>query len=204
MLYENILKNVSKCITLTAEETEQFTGMLTTKKVPKKTMLLEEGEICQFEGYLQKGCVRIYYLDENGFEVTLAFAVEDWWISDIASFHYHTPSSLYMETLEDSEFLMLTPDTKERLLETIPKFERVFRMLVQRRLAVLQNRLIHSCGRSIPRIYRALSYDISASTTILYCFLFGCFAGICQYYTKTACSKEIAAAFVASGSISSE
>jgi|GEM_PF-3691320 len=148
MLYENILKNVSKCITLTAEETEQFTGMLTTKKVPKKTMLLEEGEICQFEGYLQKGCVRIYYLDENGFEVTLAFAVEDWWISDIASFHYHTTSSLYMETLEDSEFLMLTPDTKERLLETIPKFERVFRMLVQRRLAVLQNRLIHTSNLS--------------------------------------------------------
>ncbi|MCS4167744.1 MULTISPECIES: Crp/Fnr family transcriptional regulator [Sphingobacterium] len=147
MLYENILKNVSKCITLTAEETEQFTGLLTAKKVPKKTMLLEEGEVCQFEGYLQKGCVRIYYLDENGFEVTLAFAVEDWWISDIASFHYHTPSSLYMETLEDSEFLMLTPETKERLLETVPKFERVFRMLVQRRLAVLQNRLIHTMAK---------------------------------------------------------
>ncbi|WP_293886686.1 MULTISPECIES: Crp/Fnr family transcriptional regulator [unclassified Sphingobacterium] len=147
MIYENILKNVSKCITLTAEEIAQFTGILTTKKFPKKTMLLNEGEICQFEGYVQKGCVRIYYLDENGFEVTLAFAVEDWWISDIASFHYHTPSSLYMETLEDSEFLMLTPDTKERLLETIPKFERVFRMLVQRRLAVLQNRLIHTMAK---------------------------------------------------------
>ena len=67
MIYENILKNVSKCITLTAEEIAQFTGILTTKKFPKKTMLLNEGEICQFEGYVQKGCVRIYYLDENGF-----------------------------------------------------------------------------------------------------------------------------------------
>ena len=153
MIYENILKNVSKCITLTAEEIAQFTGILTTKKFPKKTMLLNEGEICQFEGYVQKGCVRIYYLDENGFEVTLAFAVEDWWISDIASFHYHTPSSLYMETLEDSEFLMLTPDTKERLLETIPKFERVFRMLVQRRLAVLQNRLIHTMAKPAADLY---------------------------------------------------
>jgi len=153
MIYENILKNVSKCITLTAEEIAQFTGILTTKKFPKKTMLLNEGEICQFEGYVQKGCVRIYYLDENGFEVTLAFAVEDWWISDIASFHYHTPSSLYMETLEDSEFLMLTPDTKEKLLETIPKFERVFRMLVQRRLAVLQNRLIHTMAKPAADLY---------------------------------------------------
>lgn len=144
MDYENILNNVSKCISLTDEERKLFTELLTIRKVPKKTILLEEGEVCQFEGYIQKGCVRIYYLDENGFEVTLAFAVEDWWISDIASFHYHRPSSLYMETLEESEFLMLTPETKDRLLEIVPKFERVFRMLVQRRLAVLQNRLIHT------------------------------------------------------------
>ncbi|WON94987.1 MULTISPECIES: Crp/Fnr family transcriptional regulator [unclassified Sphingobacterium] len=147
MLYENILKNVSKCITLTEEEIQIFTGLLTVRKVPKKTLLLQEGEVCQFEGYLQKGCVRIYYLDENGFEVTLAFAVEDWWISDIASFHYHTPSSLYMETLEDSELLVLTPETKETLLLDVPKFERVFRMLVQRRLTVLQNRLIHTMAK---------------------------------------------------------
>ncbi|WP_411973249.1 Crp/Fnr family transcriptional regulator [Sphingobacterium sp. Lzh-3] len=147
MLYENILKNVSKCITLTEEEIQIFTGLLTVRKVPKKTLLLQEGEVCQFEGYLQKGCVRIYYLDENGFEVTLAFAVEDWWISDIASFHYHTPSSLYMETLEDSELLVLTPETKETLLVDVPKFERVFRMLVQRRLTVLQNRLIHTMAK---------------------------------------------------------
>ena len=147
MLYENILKNVSKCITLTEEEIQIFTGLLTVRKVPKKTLLLQEGEVCQFEGYLQKGCVRIYYLDENGFEVTLAFAVEDWWISDIASFHYHTPSSLYMETLEDSELLVLTPETKETLLVDVPKFERVFRMLVQRSLTVLQKRLIHTMAK---------------------------------------------------------
>ncbi|WP_343567636.1 Crp/Fnr family transcriptional regulator [Sphingobacterium sp.] len=138
---------MSKCITLTEEEIQIFTGLLTVRKVPKKTLLLQEGEVCQFEGYLQKGCVRIYYLDENGFEVTLAFAVEDWWISDIASFHYHTPSSLYMETLEDSELLVLTPETKETLLVDVPKFERVFRMLVQRRLTVLQNRLIHTMAK---------------------------------------------------------
>jgi len=110
MMYENILKNVSKCITLTQEETEQFTELLTTRKVPKKTLLLQEGEVCQFEGYLQKGCVRIYYLDENGFEVTLAFAVEDWWISDIASFHYHTPSSLYMETRDQRKITGHCPE----------------------------------------------------------------------------------------------
>ena len=146
-MFEEILTNVAKCIPLNEDEATFFTALLTHRKIPKKTVLLREGEICQFEGYIQQGCVRIYYLDENGFEVTLNFAVEDWWISDIASFHYHTPSSLYMETLEDCEIYFLNPESKEKLLQELPKFERVFRMLVQRRLAVLQNRLIHTISK---------------------------------------------------------
>ena len=87
----------------------------TVKAIPAKTILLHEGEICQFEGYIHKGCIRTYYIDENGFEVTLYFAVEDWWVSDIASFHEQKPSRLYIEALEDSEIYMLTPQTKDIL-----------------------------------------------------------------------------------------
>lgn len=152
-MFDDILANVSKCISLREDDIAVFTALLSPRTIPKKTMLLREGEICQFEGYIQQGCVRIYYLDENGFEVTLNFAVEDWWISDIASFHYHQPSSLYMETLEDCEIYFLNPDSKEKLLQTLPQFERVFRMLVQRRLAVLQNRLIHTISKPATERY---------------------------------------------------
>ncbi|MFD1770358.1 Crp/Fnr family transcriptional regulator [Sphingobacterium suaedae] len=152
-MFDNIVHNVSKCITLTADETRLFTDLLQHRMVPKKTVLLRAGEICQFEGYIEKGCVRIYYLDENGFEVTLTFAVEDWWISDIASFHDQTPSVLYMETLEDCEIFMLSPQTKDHLLERVPSFERVFRMLVQRRLSTLQNRLINTISKPAAERY---------------------------------------------------
>ena len=109
---------------------------------------MREGEVCQFEGYIHKGCVRVYYLDDNGFEVTILFAIEDWWISDIASFQDQKPSNLYIETIEDSEIFMLDPATKEKLLKEIPKFERVFRMLVQRNLFTLQNRLVNTISKS--------------------------------------------------------
>jgi CRP/FNR family cyclic AMP-dependent transcriptional regulator len=147
-MYSNIINNVSKCITLTAEEQAQFTDLLEFKTIPKKTILLREGEICQFEGYIQKGCVRIYYVNENGFEVVLSFAVEDWWVSDIASFHENKPSLFFIETLEETEMFLLTPQTKEKLLVTIPKFERVFRLLVQRNLSSVQNRLVNTISKT--------------------------------------------------------
>ncbi|SFN04423.1 cAMP-binding domain of CRP or a regulatory subunit of cAMP-dependent protein kinases [Chryseobacterium oleae] len=147
-MFENIIRNVSRFIDLTEEEHKTFTDLLSCQTFSKKAVLLREGEICLFEGYIQKGCVRLYCLDDNGTEVTLLFAIEDWWISDIASFQEQKPSKVYIEALEDSEIYVLTPATKEKLLQEIPKFERVFRMLVQRNLSTLQNRLVDTISKT--------------------------------------------------------
>lgn len=146
-MFQNIIKNISRFVKLTPEEEKIYEDLLTLQKFPKKTLLLREGEICQFEGFIKEGCVRTYYLDENGFEVTLLFAVEDWWITDIASFNNQIPSKIFIETLEDTEIYMLTPETKEELLRKVPKFERAFRLLIQRYVVTLQNRLVNTISQ---------------------------------------------------------
>lgn len=146
-MFQNIIKNISRFVTLTVQEEKIFEDLLTLQKFPKKTHLLREGEVCQFEGIIKEGCVRTYYLDENGFEVTLLFAVEDWWITDIDSFNNKTPSRIFIETLEDTEIYMLTQETKEELLLKVPKFERAFRMMMQRYVVTLQNRLVKTISQ---------------------------------------------------------
>ncbi|HJY13199.1 MAG TPA: Crp/Fnr family transcriptional regulator [Flavobacterium sp.] len=107
--------------------------------------MLHKGEKCTFEGFVVKGCIRKYYIDEKGFEVVLQFAVENSWISDISFSIYETdPSLIFIETLENSEFLMFSPETKEQLFEKAPRFERAFRILMQRHLAVTQKRLLQN------------------------------------------------------------
>lgn len=147
-MFKHIVQNVSKRVMLTGEEEKLFTSILEYKEVPKKTLMLREGEVCRFEAYIHKGCVRNYYIDENGFEVTLQFAVEDWWVSDIASFHEQKPSRLFIETLEDCEMFFLSVESKEKLLKKIPRLERFFRLLVQRNLCTIQNRLINTISKS--------------------------------------------------------
>ena len=147
-MFQNINDHISRCVPVSEEDLHFFNSVLEIKKVPKKTILLHEGDVCNFEAYINKGCVRNYYIDENGNEVTLQFAIEDWWVSDIASFHEHTPSKMFIETLEDCELLMLSPQTKEQLLARIPKLERMFRLMVQKNLAVLQTRFFKSISTS--------------------------------------------------------
>ncbi|MFE3872149.1 Crp/Fnr family transcriptional regulator [Flavobacterium sp. ZS1P70] len=123
-MFEAINKNVSKATQFTQSELEYFDSLLQLKIVPKKTLLLQEGEICSFEAYINKGCTRTFYINENGFEVILQFSTEDWWLSDIASFHEKKPSKLYIETLEDCELIFLSLENKEALLVKIPSLKK--------------------------------------------------------------------------------
>jgi CRP/FNR family transcriptional regulator, cyclic AMP receptor protein len=152
-MFELINKNVSKNGDFTQSEIDFFNSVLLHKVVPKKTYLLQDGEVCNFEAYILKGCIRKYYINEHGHEVILQFAIEDWWVSDIASFHEKKPSKLFIETLEDCELLLLTQDTKEKLLLAVPKFERIFRLLVQRNLSSMQNRLIDTIDKTAQEKY---------------------------------------------------
>lgn len=152
-MYSEIDKNVSKYVSFTKEELSIFHSFLEIKTFSKKEYLLQEGDICDFEAFVIKGCLRKFYINEDGNEVIVQFAIEDSWISDIASFSDHKPSLFFIETLEDCELFIFTPAKKEALLSKVPKFERVFRILVQRNLSVTQNRLVNTIVHTAPERY---------------------------------------------------
>ncbi|AWA30292.1 Crp/Fnr family transcriptional regulator [Flavobacterium magnum] len=153
-MYDQIDAAISRYVSFTRDELDIFHSLLQYKKVPRKTIMLREGEKCDFEAFVVSGCIRKYYIDANGFEVILQFAIEDAWVSDVSFSMYETkPSQLYIETLEDCEFLLFTPETKEMLFAKAPKFERAFRILLMRNMAVTQNRLFHTIAKTATEKY---------------------------------------------------
>ena len=152
-MFDDINNHILRYVDVSADELSFINSLLEFKKIPKKTIMLREGDVCNFEAYVNKGCIRTYYIDENGFEVILQFAIEDWWVSDIASFHLRIPSIVFIETLEDCELLTLSPEVKEEILKKVPKLERMFRLMVQKNLSVLQNRFIKSITTSAQEKY---------------------------------------------------
>ncbi|QTE37655.1 Crp/Fnr family transcriptional regulator [Mucilaginibacter gossypii] len=152
-MFQNINDYAARSVSLTAEETALFNEILEYRKIPKKTRLLTAGDVCNFEAYVNKGCIREYIIDENGAEVTLQFAIEDWWVSDLASFQDQSPAHMNIETLEDCELLILTRDSKEKLLNEVPKLERMFRLMLQRHLTVVQKRLFKTISTTAMEKY---------------------------------------------------
>lgn len=152
-MFASINDYVNRCGVLSPEDITVFNSLLKPKSIKKKQLLLREGEVCNFEAYITSGCLRTFYIDENGSEVILQFSVEDWWVGDIGSFYDRTPSLLYIEAIEDSELLTLNPTTKEELLARVPQFERVFRLMIQRHLSALEHRVIRTIAKTAEERY---------------------------------------------------
>lgn len=126
-----LLANISKHISLTAEERDFFTSLLKPRSLMCGEFLLREGDICKFESFVVRGCLKTFFQDENGFEHVIDFPIEEWWADDLYSLLTQTPSRTTIKAIEDTDLLQIGKTDLELLYREVPKFERFFRILFQ-------------------------------------------------------------------------
>lgn len=156
-MFESILENVSRFITLLPEEIEFFESLLKVKKLRKHQYLLQEGDQCRYESFINKGCTRSYYVDTKGNEHIGMFGIEDWWIGDLHSFLTQAPSRYNIQAEEATELLCLDKASLDKLYDRVPKFERFFRILIQNAFIAQQERIISSISQSAEERYAEFS-----------------------------------------------
>lgn len=146
-------QNIRKYIDLSESEFTQLSSFYHIKEIKRNEMILSEGEICDFEGYILEGCFKIFCNEDNIKDHILYFAVEDWWVLDIGSFVSGKPSKLNIQALEDSKVIMISKDHKEKLYEEMPKTERLFRLMNQKALEAIQLRMISMLNKTADKRY---------------------------------------------------
>jgi len=152
-MYDLLRAHILKRVNLTDEEFARCTTFFVPRKLRKNQFLLREGEVCTSLAFVVKGCLRCYSVDDNGEEHIVQFAIEDWWISDPYSALTREPSEYTIDALEDSELLLLEKSAEQRLLQEIPKFERLFRLLLENRFVANQRRIAATLSTSAEERY---------------------------------------------------
>lgn len=142
--YRSIIAHVLKRISLSLDEQQFFCSLLTVRHLLPRQYLVQAGEICRYESYVCRGFLRSFHVDQNANEYTLHFAMEDWWISDSASFIKQTPATRHLVALEPSMVLQLDKPSLELLYKEVPAFERFWRILHENATIAQDQRILNA------------------------------------------------------------
>lgn len=150
---EALIEYFNQMLPLDEKELAFVKEAFTEKRVKKRQFILQEGEICRHNTFVLEGCFRMYLVDPNGKEHNLQFAIENWWIGDIGSFHSNTPSKLYVEAMENSIVLQIKKEDQLNLFTHYPKFNQIFRVLAENAMVGLQRRVLQNISSTAEERY---------------------------------------------------
>ncbi len=152
-MYELFFQTLQTKVPFNEEELTILKTYLTPKKLRKKQYLLQEGDVCKFIAFVEKGSLRSYTIDEKGNERIIQFALEGWIISDLFSFLTAEPATYNIDALEGSELVLISKTAHEELLKKLPKYETWIRLQITGAYIAMQRRLTSIISLSLEERY---------------------------------------------------
>jgi CRP/FNR family transcriptional regulator, anaerobic regulatory protein len=152
---EPLLDYFQKVIPLNNDEKQLVTELFKPRLYRKRQYVLQEGDTCNQFNFIVRGCLRMYKVDDKGNTHILQFATENWWLSNIGSFHERKPSELNIDALEDTMVLQINHENLLLLYTNAPKFDRIFRVLIENSFVSLQKRLLQNISSTAEGRYNS-------------------------------------------------
>jgi len=148
------IKDVFKGLSFSKEEIKIIESVLHKVKYKKASQLLRANDPGDIQYYVFDGCLRLYYIDTNGKEHTVQFAVQDWWICDATAFFYDAKAIMNIEAISDATVYKLSKKDRDFLYLKIPKIESFFRKKLENVFASFQKRTIVNLSQNAAERYK--------------------------------------------------
>jgi len=187
---EPLLTYFAKLILLSKEEKELVKEKFKSRLFRKRQYLLQEGDVCTQFYFVVRGCLRMYKIDEKGSVHILQFAAENWWIIDLGSFHSLQPSVLNIDALEDTMVLQISRDDLISLYTAAPKFNLIFRVLIENSFVKLQERLLQTISSTTEERYQSFLERYAHLTNRLSQMQIASYLGITPEFLSRLRSKQ--------------
>ncbi|MGL9892435.1 Crp/Fnr family transcriptional regulator [Enterococcus mundtii] len=111
---------------------EDVSSFFVPHTVNSRTTLLYEGEISNHIFFIKKGALRLWHND-NGQDITLQFFFEGQIVSSFESFYSREESMFSIESLEKTDYYVLSREKWMYLLKEYPLLNQLFTKIVTQR-----------------------------------------------------------------------
>ena len=156
MEIESLLKYISRYIDLSEQEISILSEHLKIRDYLKGQFIVQQGDVCKYETFVISGCAKTFFLDQEGNEHVVMFAIENWWTADLGSFITQQPADYNVQCLEKCKVAQFSLESLELLYIQIPKLERFFRIIIQNAFVASQKRIVRNL--SLPAKERYLIF----------------------------------------------
>jgi CRP-like cAMP-binding protein len=126
---------------LSAVEKFQLQKTFKMKTLRRRQFFLQEGDVCKHIGFIVKGAMRMFSINEKGQESIINFGLENNWMMDQESFSMLIPSRYHIEAMEDTELLIVSNSQLQLLMDEIPAIDRMMRLTDRQKLISTQQRV---------------------------------------------------------------
>ena len=123
------------------------------KRLSAGEFLQRAGDITRHAAFVASGCLRNYVIDSKGKEHIVQFAPETWWLADATSLNNGTPSTFFIDAIEDSALLLIDAPSHQMLVDRVAGYAAAFRTGLQRHAAAKDQRIVSSLSASAEERY---------------------------------------------------
>ena len=137
---KNLIKTISEYITINNSDIKIIKKSFSKKEYKKGEFLLEQGKRADKVFFIEKGLVRMYFINENGNEVNTYFASDETFITSFSSFINQHSSVEFIKAEKETFVYSLNYSDFETNNDFMIKFRTLF---VEQNLVCVKNRLVY-------------------------------------------------------------
>lgn len=155
---ESLFSNIARHVPVDHQLRTGLEKALLFRSLKRNHYLVHAGAMDRSSYFILKGCTRTYFIDRDGQEHVVQFALEDWWIGDLRSHVLQQPAQLNLQALEDLDLIEFPDPVIHDLYDQFPAFERFMRKIAQRSLVSFQERLVQLFSLTAEERYKAFRH----------------------------------------------
>lgn len=141
-IHQELALYLHKNIQINEGDLDQILSCFQIIKVRKNEILLEEGKVSQYNYFVKKGCLRIFYINPEGKERTRYIAFENQFATALVSFITKEPAQETIQAVEDSELLMISHQDFRKLMEAVPAWKDFYNIYLEKAYVNNSKRLL--------------------------------------------------------------
>jgi len=126
---------------ISSDELDFLTSGVTIKSYKQKSLFIDIEKTHRTIGFVAKGLIRGYYIDEKGNEVTTRLTKEGGFATHYKAFLLQQPSKYYFQCLEDCEMVCFTYDHIQNAYKKHPGIEHFGRLIAESIVKLLESRV---------------------------------------------------------------